>query len=628
MINPESPCLRPQLEELLLRVEKPSRYIGSEYLALEPDCSLAASQLDVTLIYPDIYDIGASNQALVILYQVARELEGVGVERAFLPWLDMAAALREHTLPLCSLESQRPLKDFDVLGITLPHELVATNLCELFDLSGIALLANERGEEEPLVLGGGPVANSPAPFAPFFDAICIGDGEETFAEALRVLQKAKSEGLSRSERLKKLADIEGYYVPSLKQDTVARAILKDFAEYPVVIHPLVPFVETSQDRLSVEILRGCTRGCRFCSAGMINRPVRERSADTIVAAITQGLAATGLSEVALSSLSSTDHSQIAQILRRLSRRYADTDIKVSLPSQRLDAFGVAMAALVCGTQKKGSITFAPEAGTQRLRDVINKNVSEEEIITAIQAAYGAGWRRTKLYFMLGLPTETDEDITAIIDLTNKAYNAAKDAVPDNERGKVRMSVSVAVFIPKAHTPFQFCGQVSRAEMERRVEVLKSAHLHKGVDLRWHDPSAAVIEAIYSRGDATLAPLGIKAWERGARFDAWSDQFDLSIWEQAADELGLDLQALATRQLDLDQPLPWDFITGGVSREFLIQEYQKSLGLCEGQTVADSGDGKGTGASTSLTTPDCTSAPCSNCGVCSGALKTVLAGARV
>lgn len=613
MIDPHSPCLRPRAERILSKIEKPSRYLGAELFAELPgpsstDPSAAPRQLDIALVYPDVYEVGASNQALVILYDIARRLPGVGVERAFLPWLDMAAELRENVLPLFSLESQRALRDFDLLGITLPHELVTTNICELLDLAGIALRADKRGEDAPIVLGGGPTANNPAPFAAFFDAVCIGEGEEAFAEALSVLREAKDQGLGRAQRLKAVADVEGFLVPSLEQHAVRRRVLSSFSEYPMVTEPIVPFVETSQDRLSLEILRGCTRGCRFCAAGMLNRPVRERPADAIVAAATQGLSATGLSEVSLSSLSSTDHSQIASILRRLSHRYAHTDIKVSLPSQRMDAFGVSMAALVCGTQKKGSLTFAPEAGTQRLRDVINKNVTEADVLGSIKAAFEAGWRRTKLYFMLGLPTETDEDVVAIAGLANKAYAAAKDVVPDDERGKVRMSLSVAVFVPKAHTPFQFCGQVPKEELERRVGLLKSARLHKGIDLHWHDPSASMIEAVFSRGDSSLAALGIRAWELGARFDAWSEQFDLSIWEQAACDLGVSLQELAARTIRPDESLPWDFITGGVSREYLVEEYERALKTAE-------------------TTQDCTRGPCGNCGVCSGDVKTTLAGSR-
>jgi len=608
LIDPHVHSLRSELEQILSRVEKPSRYIGSELFCERAEEPASAEQLDVALIYPDIYDIGASNQALVILYEVARHMPGIGVERAFVPWLDMATELRRHRLPLCSLESQRPLKSFDILGITLPHELVMTNICELLDLSGIAFIASERGEHDPLILGGGPVAHNPAPFAPLFDAFCIGEGEEVFSEVLLILQEAKGLGLSRRERLELLAGIEGMYVPLLGQSTVARRVLAGFADFPVVCEPLVPFLETSQDRLSVEILRGCTRGCRFCAAGMTNRPVRERSAHTIVAAATQGLATTGLSEVALSSLSSTDHSQIASVLRRLTRRYSDTDIKISLPSLRIDAFGVSMATLVCGTQKKGSLTFAPEAGTQRLRDVLNKNVSEADVLGAVRAAFEAGWRRTKFYFMIGLPTETDEDIAAIAALANRAYDAAKDAVSVEERGKVRMSISVAVFVPKAHTPFQFCGQVPREELERRIGVLKAAPLHKGIDLHWHDPSASMIEAVFSRGQEPLAALGVKAWELGARFDAWSDQFDLSIWQQAAAELDIDLQELAARSFDMQEPLPWDFITGGVSRAYLAREYDRALTSAE-------------------ITPDCTWGACGDCGVCSGDVKTVLAESR-
>ena len=617
---------------------------------------------DIAFVYPDSYEIGQSNQAIAILYDIVRRLPGVNVERAFLPWVDMIVRLRELEIPLFTLESCRELAAFNLIGVTMPHELSYTNILELLDLAGIPLYAAERFEKDPLIIGGGPCAFNPEPIAPFFDAICIGEGEEVIVELIKAYQQAKACGAPRVEILRSFAAIDGVYVPCLNEarhvsptvapdfqnvapdfqtvapdfqnvapdliwglegdqqedcvcpaetpssveipsqihqaagNIITKRIIADLDALPVVQQPIVPYAELTHDRLNIEILRGCTRGCRFCQAGMIYRPVRERSADTIVRAVVEGLACTGYDEVSLTSLSSTDHSQIVEILHRLNHSLEGTGTRLSLPSQRLDAFGVEMARLVAGGERKTGLTFAPEAGTQRLRDIINKNVTERDLIDAVSCAFAAGWRRCKLYFMIGLPGETDEDIRGIVELSNRAYQAAKDAVPNEQRNNCRMGVSVAVFIPKAHTPFQWCGMVSNAEIQRRISVLRGARLHRGIDLHWHDPTTSLIEAVMSRGGRELACLVELAWRKGARFDAWTEQFNKTAWQEAAFELGIDLEAAAMHEFGFADALPWDHISCGVNRDYLADEYEKALAA--------------------VTTPDCSFGHCTSCGVCS------------
>ncbi|MDR1013953.1 MAG: radical SAM protein [Coriobacteriales bacterium] len=636
----EDVSLWERIEPLLAKVERPSRYLDHEYRAARP----RKAAYRAALLYPDTYELGQSNQAIAILYSIINGLDGCAAERVYLPWVDMIALMRTEGIPLFTLEGTAPVASFDLLGVTLPHELAATNILEALDLAGLPLHSAERDARHPLVLGGGPGAFNPEPLAPFFDAFVVGEGEEVIAEVVaahraqlegggargghdvraareshesreaqgaresREVQDLREARAAREALLLSLASLEGLYVPSLYAPSssglvprhpaappvVTKRVVADFDACPSVCDPVVPFAEVAHDRLAVEVLRGCSRGCRFCQAGMTYRPVRERTADTIVAAVAQGLAATGFDEVSLTSLSTTDHSQIEQVLRRLNRLLEGTGVGVSIPSQRLDAFGIDMARLVAG-EKKAGLTFAPEAGTQRLRDAINKNVTEDDLLDAVRRAMEAGWRRCKLYFMIGLPGETDDDVQGIATLANRAFAAAKDAVEPNRRGGVRMTVSVAVFVPKPHTPFQWGGQLARDEVARRIALLRSAGLSKGIDLRWHDPGTSRIEAALSRAGREAAALVEQAWRQGALFDAWSERFDEVPWEAAAAHTGLGLSALAERDYALDEALPWGHIHSGVSVGFLKEELARSR---EAATLGD-----------------CSFGGCSACGVC-------------
>lgn len=599
------------LAPLIQKAQRPSRYINHEWGSV---CKRDAD-FRFCMLYPDTYELGQANQALRILVNAVNACENMAAERGFLPAAELCDEMREECIPLCSLESCMPLKGFDALGITLPHELAATNILELLDLAGIALHAQERTEDDPFVLGGGPCAYNPEPYAPFFDAFNIGEGEEMLPEGLRLIRQMKQDGSSRMQVLESLAALPGWYVPSLYEEVtsacsvpktsivvpkgtapkrITKQIFEGFAQRSGWEPCVVPFTEVIHDRLNVEILRGCARGCRFCQAGMIYRPVRERSADNIVEAVCEGLAKTGYDEVSLTSLSSTDHSQIAEILTRLNDRLEGTGIRISLPSQRLDSFGVDMAALVAG-QKKGGLTFAPEAGTQRLRDVINKNVTEQDLFDALDAAAAAGWHRAKLYFMIGLPTETDEDVKGIASLVQRAYDHVRKNQSGGSKGQMQLSVAVSLFVPKSHTPFQWDGQITPDEALRRIALLRHSIKYRAINVNWHDPSTSFIEAVISRAGREGARLIEAAWNNGARFDAWTEHFSWDAWERAAREQNIDWEAIAQTSYAVDHELPWSHIDCGVSTEWLAQERLH--------------------AQDETTTPDCTFATCSNCRVC-------------
>lgn len=609
-----------RIEPLLARVERPSRYIDREWGAEHrPDAEYRAA-----LLYPDVYEVGQANQAIGILYRRLNALEGVWAERAYLPWVDLIDLMRAEKIPLFTLESCASVGELDLLGITLPYELTYSNVLEALDLAGIPLRAADRGEEHPLVVGGGPCVFNPEPVSQFFDAILIGEGEDAVVDIVEAHRAAKAEGLSRDRILRRLADVPGVYVPSLYQvrhdvagafagvepldgvpAVVEKRVLASLSDSETPTCPVVPFMDVVHDRMTVEVLRGCTRGCRFCQAGMVYRPVRERTPDEIVAAAMRGLACTGYDEVSLTSLSTADHSLLEEVLRRLTRRTAGSAISVSLPSLRVDAFSVDMARMIASGKKSG-LTFAPEAGTQRLRDVINKNVTEEDLIATVTRAFEAGWRRVKLYFMIGLPTETDADVRGIGELVWRVLCAAKDATPPQQRGSVRIGVSVSTFVPKAVTPFQWDPQLTLEEVQHRQAVLRERMPRKGVDLSWHESEVSFLEGVMARGGREVADVIEAAWRGGARFDAWTERFNLQRWLDAFETAGVDPTSIANRERGVDEPLPWEHLSAGVARRYLWRERERAL--------------------VGTTTPDCSFAGCTGCDVCGDlGVDIVLAG---
>ena len=617
--------LWPRVEELLRTVERPARYLNHEWGSiLKQD-----ADFHFCMVYPDTYELGQANQAVRILVNAVNAQPGMEAQRAFVPAVDMCDAMREQGVPLFALESCAPVAEFDAIGITLPHELAATNVLELLDLAGIAVRSEHRGESDPIVIAGGPCSFNPEPYALFFDAFSIGEGEEALPLLLQRIRECKASGASRSEILRAMAQLPGVYVPSLyawrsPEDaqaqgswieplapglptTITKSLFGGFSESSGWEPCVVSFAEVVHDRLNVEILRGCARGCRFCQAGMMYRPVRERSAENVVESVLTGLAQTGYDEVSLTSLSTTDHSRIRQILTDLNAACEGTGVRISIPSQRLDAFGVDMAHLVAG-QKKGGLTFAPEAGTQRLRDVINKNVTEDDLFNAVEAAIAAGWRRCKLYFMIGLPTETDDDIKGIARISQQVLDRMRAAVPPDQKGSLKLTASCALFVPKAQTPFQWEGQISPEEARRRVDLLRRSVKYRAIDVTWHDPATSRIEAVMSRGGRECSFWVEQAWKNGARFDAWTELFNKRAWDDAAKQVGIDPERIARTTYPSDTVMPWSHISTGVSPDFLARERDRAYA--------------------GVTTPDCTFDACSACGACAALhASNALAGER-
>jgi radical SAM family uncharacterized protein/radical SAM-linked protein len=583
----------------LLDVEKPGRYEGIEAGAEIRDWD--GARLRVALLFPDVYEIGMSHLGIPILYRILNSMEGVLAERAYAPWMDMEAFLRREKLPLITRESGRPLRDFDLLGFTLQYELSITNVLSMLELGGVPLTAAERGESDPIVIGGGPVAANPEVFADFFDALFIGDGEEGVKEIASALLAAKAAGLDRAGRLKALGKVEGVYLPSKvvplfdgekfggfsSGKTVKRRIVADLGKNAPVPKPIVPFGSSVHDRMALEVARGCTRGCRFCQAGFLYRPVREREAASILGAACEGLSATGFEEVSLLSLSTGDYSSIGPLLVNLMENHSKERVSVSLPSLRVDSFDERLLTEVSRVRKTG-FTLAPEAGSQTLRDRINKHFTDEEIISSVEKIFRAGWKGVKLYFMIGLPFETEEDRLAIVTLAEKI---ARFAPP----GKSRVTISVSNFVPKPHTPFQWAAQMDKEEVERiHRELQKALSRNKKIDFKRHDAATSALEGVIARGDRRVGKAIIGAYRLGCRMDGWSSEVRPALWEQAFREAGID-PAWYLRQRSTAEHLPWELVDTGVTADFLLGELAK----------AESGE----------RTPDCRKEECSLCGVC-------------
>ncbi|MCL4463066.1 MAG: TIGR03960 family B12-binding radical SAM protein [Firmicutes bacterium] len=573
---------------ILPRVQKPTRYLGNEVNAVVKEHSRCS--VKVALAFPDLYEVGMSHLGLKILYSLINNHEQWVAERVFMPDTDLEAILRNEAFPLCSLETVTPLADFDLLGFTLQYELSYATILQMLRLGGISLLALSRGEQEPLVVGGGPGAFNPEPLADFFDFFILGDAEEALPQVLLFLEQSRQ--LSRAEKLFSLSRIAGVYVPSLyipefdqhgcflgtsplhanlpKQ--VQRAVVVDLnaAVYPVKF--VVPYGGIVHDRLVLELFRGCTRGCRFCQAGIIYRPLRERTPAKLKELARELVRTSGYDELALSSLSSGDYSAIGPLVTELGMELAQEGVALSLPSLRLDSFSSQLAEQVKQVRKSG-LTFAPEAGTQRLRDVINKNISEADLISAVTEAFAAGWTGIKLYFMIGLPTETDDDLAGIAALVRKVMSAYKQA---GCRGKPRVTVSVSVFVPKAHTPFQWAGLIQRDEILRRQNILRHSLRITGALFKWHGVEPSLLEAALARGGRELSAVISRAAELGCKLDGWDEHFSFENWQQAFRDNGLELAELAARQYSLDDPLPWDHLDSGVTKAFLKKEYGLAL----------------------------------------------------
>ncbi len=581
-----------ELEKILPLLTKPGRYVGGELNSVRKDP--AKAEVKVVLAYPDVYEIGMSNLGLRILYHILNSRPEVMCERVFSPWVDGEELMRTRHLPLLSLESHTPISDFDIVGISLQYELTYTNVLNMLDLGGIPLHSWERKEEDPLVIGGGACALNPEPLADFFDCFCIGEGEEVVLEVVEVVKRCKKDGLRRSQILGELSDLQGVYVPSLNagEKTVERRWLRELTEDGFPSSPIVPFLPMTHDRLTIELMRGCTRGCRFCQAGTMYRPVRGRSPDSVLNLVAKGLRNTGWEELSLLSLSATDYPGLEELVAKLNSLLRGKRVAISLPSLRGDCLTPRLLHLLKEV-KKGALTLAPEAGTQRLRRVLNKDITEDSFLSGCELAFQSGWRHMKLYFMIGLPTERSEDLQGIVDLTRKVANIARS-------GQVKVSISP--FVPRPHTPFQWEAQEDMAELRQKQDFLKKSLRRRNIKIKWRNPKVSYLEGVLSRGARSLSKVVEEAWRAGCRLDEWSEQFRFDLWERSFEKAGIDPEAYLERGR-IGEPLPWAHISSGVSEEFLLEDRQKSL---KEEIVQD-----------------CRIAGCLRCGVCGDFIEHLL-----
>lgn len=584
-------------EEILMQVEKPARYIGNEVNAVMK--TPGNDTVRFAMCFPDVYEIGMSHLGIQIIYDMLNSFEDVWCERVYSPWVDLDRIMREQDIPLFALESQDPIKHFDFLGITIQYEMCYTNILQVLDLSGIPLLAKERSEDDPIVIGGGPCTYNPEPICDFFDLFYIGEAETRYRELLDLYKSCKAQGRTRREFLEQAARIPGMYVPSLYEVTYyedgtireRKALLPDIPEmickelvtdvsdtyYPE--KPVVPFIKVTQDRVVLEIQRGCIRGCRFCQAGQLYRPVRERSLAYLKDKALKLLANTGHDEISLSSLSSSDYSKLPELLDFLIEECAERKVNISLPSLRIDAFSLDVMNKVQDV-KKSSLTFAPEAGSQRLRNVINKGLTEEVILHGAHLAFEGGWTRVKLYFMLGLPFETEADIRGIAELCNKIAAEFYETVPKEKRtGRVQIVASTSFFIPKPFTPFQWAPQCTKEQFLEKAYQTRTAITEqlnqKSIKYNWHEADVSVLESVLARGDRKLNRAILKAYERGCIYDAWSEYYQHDVWLSVFEECGINPDFYTTRPRPDDEIFPWDFLDCGVSKEFLLREWHNA-----------------------------------------------------